>query len=158
AFSELKTDVERLSALFYGLNPELDEAFLRGYRFSNKERKAILERLYLLNLNEEVTPYLLYKWGIDCLSSVERLKKVLGRTSALSELDRMWRQLPIRSSQELEVRGNDLLSWTGERGGPWVKSLLTTIEENVVNGNLTNNTEAIRKWVELEWMKKKNRF
>lgn len=158
SFSELRTDVERLSALFYGLNPELDEAFLRGYRFSNKERKAILDRLYLLNQNEEVTPYLLYKWGIDCLSSVERLKEALGRMSALSELDRMWRHLPIRSSQELEVGGNDLLTWTGERGGPWVKNLLTTIEANVVNGNLTNNTEAIRKWVELEWMKKKNRY
>jgi tRNA nucleotidyltransferase (CCA-adding enzyme) len=156
SFPLLQTDVERLTLFFYGLNPHLEEAFLRRFYFSNKEKKAILQLLHLLNQDEELTPYLLYKWGIDCMTSVERLKQALGRPSTLEDVEGMWRDLPIRSQNELCVGGRDLLSWSTESPGPWVAALLSEIEENVVTGRLKNTTTAIRKWVQMEWMKKRN--
>jgi tRNA nucleotidyltransferase (CCA-adding enzyme) len=158
SFKSLQTNVERLSLFFYGLGPDLDETFLRGFRFSNKDRKAILQLLRFLNQNEALTPYLLYRWGTDCMTSVERLKKAMGRPSAIGDIETMWVDLPIHTRNDLCIKGSDLLSWSPQPGGPWVAALLSQIEENVVTGRLKNDILAIRKWVQMEWMKKKNSF
>ena len=158
SFDSLETDVERLSLLFYGLDPHMNETNLRGFRFPTKDSKAILQVLSLLNQNVKWTPFLLYRWGFDYVASVERVRQALGHPSSLQELERMWRNIPIQSRKELCIGGHDLLTWTGQRGGPWVAQLISQIEENVVNRDLKNDPIAIRKWVEMEWMKKRNEF
>lgn len=63
-------------------------------------------------------------------------------------------KLPIRHKQELIVNGTDLLKWSGIKGGPWVKEALQAMLEAVVNGELQNDRQHIKNWIEHDYFKK----
>lgn len=48
----------------------------------------------------------------------------------------------------MNVTGNDLLSWTDKKPGPWVAEMLQNIEEAIVQGDLVNKKEDIREWLQ----------
>ncbi|WP_082918036.1 CCA tRNA nucleotidyltransferase [Oceanobacillus sp. Castelsardo] len=65
-----------------------------------------------------------------------------------NELDKLYNSLPIHSRQELCMNGNDLLSWYPNiKGGPWIQKLLTSIEKEIVFGNLENRKKDIKDWI-----------
>ena len=56
--------------------------------------------------------------------------------------------LIIKDRRELAVTGNDLMSWINSAGGPWIKDQLQLIEVAVLSGNVDNEKDKIREWLE----------
>ncbi len=90
-----------------------------------------------------------YQTGYEMAKSVEKLTSLLMPASGLDEsiLERIWFTLPIHSPQELSVKGDDLLQWTGLEAGPWIGEWLSKIEYEIITNTLKNDKTAIRKWV-----------
>ena len=59
----------------------------------------------------------------------------------------LYHTLPITSRSELELTGNDLVEWTGESPGPWIKEHLEKAEKAVVNGMVANEKTEIKGWL-----------
>jgi|GEM_PF-5356627 len=57
-------------------------------------------------------------------------------------------QLPLRHKQELGVNGADLLKWSGKKGGPWVKATLEAMLQAILQRELPNDRQQIKKWLE----------
>lgn len=56
--------------------------------------------------------------------------------------------LPIQDVHQLAITGKDLMAWTEQKGGPWLKEALQTILQHVVNGELSNDATVIKSWYE----------
>lgn len=55
-------------------------------------------------------------------------------------------ELPIQQRNELAVSGRDLMQWSNQKGGPWLKESLEVILNEVITGQLRNDNEVIKKW------------
>lgn len=53
-------------------------------------------------------------------------------------------KLPIRQRQQIVVNGMDLLKWSGQKRGPWVKEALQAMLVAVVSGELQNERQQIK--------------
>jgi tRNA nucleotidyltransferase (CCA-adding enzyme) len=63
-------------------------------------------------------------------------------------LTECWVELPIKSRSQLAVNGRDLCRWLDKKGGPWTGRLLERIENKVILGEVSNDPEAIQRWLE----------
>ena len=52
--------------------------------------------------------------------------------ASVKQVQSLFHALPIKNRQEMNVTGNDLLSWTDKKPGPWVAEMLQNIEEAIV--------------------------
>jgi tRNA nucleotidyltransferase (CCA-adding enzyme) len=93
---------------------------------------------------------LLYYSGLQRAYNVEKVYECIHSisSSSIDELAKDYKALPIKSRQELMVTGNDLLKWTGRKGGPWVKETLEEVEKAILNKEIRNDRETIRRWIE----------
>ncbi|WP_430510244.1 CCA tRNA nucleotidyltransferase [Gottfriedia solisilvae] len=126
------------------------ESILRNWKMSNERMKQIM-KLYLLLKNEELewSHSNLYNTGLEYAIKYERLQSVLGNIAnrrTEQSLTEQFKQLPIHSKAELCFTGNDLLKWTNEKAGPWLKEVISEIEKLIVEQKLTNNQPAIKEW------------
>ncbi len=48
----------------------------------------------------------------------------------------------------------DLLKWSGQKRGPWVKEALQSMLEAVVSGELQNERQQIKHWIEQTYIHK----
>jgi len=130
---------------------------LGDYRLSNKETafvKAVLAALKALKNG----------WtNMDYFSHSQQELETACYFAELRQLDVQRPQqsiyaiqtnLPIRHKQELIVKGTDLIKWSGKKGGPWVKESLQAVLEAVVNGELQNDRQQIKNWIEHDYFKK----
>lgn len=58
------------------------------------------------------------------------------------------KNLPIAAVHELAVSGRDLMAWTNQKGGSWLKADLQMLLQHVVEGNLVNEINTIKEWYE----------
>jgi len=146
----LKTIEEFWALILLVGNFDQPESILRNWKMSNERIKQIM-RLYLLLKNEEVvwSQSNLYKTGLEYAIKYERLQIVLGNIAnrrTEQSLTDQFKHLPIHSKAELCFTGNDLLKWTNEKAGPWLKEVISEIEMLIVEQKLTNNQPAIKEW------------
>ncbi|MDM5222203.1 CCA tRNA nucleotidyltransferase [Peribacillus sp. NJ11] len=59
-----------------------------------------------------------------------------------------YNELIIKHMSDLAVTGTDLLNWHQEKPGPWVKEYLEIILKAVLNEELRNDKEEIKRWLE----------
>ena len=134
-----------------GLNERKTEGFLRQWKLPNKDLKQVLKNLYWLRFRTENdwTNLAAYRAGIDSMLSAEKLyRKILGEPfDEEKRLIKLYEALPIKELSELAVTGNDLLAWEQRKPGPWIKDVLKTIEEDIINGELNNVKVEIREWL-----------
>ncbi|GAB0166710.1 CCA tRNA nucleotidyltransferase [Lysinibacillus sp. CTST325] len=130
---------------------------LSSYRLSNKEMafvKAVLEALKALKSGWTKMDYFLYaqqELKAACYFAELRQLDVQMPQQSIHEIQT---KLPIRHKRELIVNGTDLLKWSGKKGGPWVKEALQAMLEAVVNGELQNDRQQIKHWIEHDYFKK----
>lgn len=62
------------------------------------------------------------------------------------QLFRQKQSLPLQNSSELAVSGKDLMQWTNQKGGPWLKESLAAILQAVITSELANDIDAIKQW------------
>jgi len=130
---------------------------LGDYRLSNKEKafvKAVLAALKALKNGWTSMDYFSHtqqELETACYFAELRQLDVQKPQQSIKEIQS---KLPIRHKQELNVNGTDLLKWSGKKGGPWIKEALQVMLEAVVNGELQNDRQQIKNWIEHDYFKK----
>ena len=138
-----------LLAYMETVNPQ---QFLKGWRLPGKMIKERCKELEILRERRKIgwSKPLLYRAGLNSALNVEKVHECVESIEESSEehVKEKFRMLAISSRKELDVTGNDLMHWTAQKGGPWVKELLSEIELAVINENITNEKDEIRRWLE----------
>lgn len=145
---------ERWVLLLFECKLEINkvEPLLRRWKLPVKQIKQTKQLLHILQkrLEHDWTKQMLYETNRENVGKAERLFRIVTKCSNLSVEDTLalYDALPIHRRDQLKVNGNELMVWLNRRGGPWLSDLLTEIEDLVLTGELVNDQETIRKWVE----------
>lgn len=121
------------------------------YKLSNAEKRSVRDILAACRISLE-RPYSrmdAYRHQETALIAGARLANLTGKAAEQDDpgaISRLKKSLPISSLRDLAITGNDLIKWSGKKGGPWVKEWLANIEEAVVIGDLNNTREDIKGW------------
>lgn len=129
-----------LSGWFYLLKQNGETfAVLREYRFSNQDKKDLQRALEASDLPE---------WDAWVYYSFTERQLTIAQAASHKRQSVREQQaaLPIRSKSELAANGRDLMEWTGEKAGPWLKQWTLLIEKAVVERRLANDKERIKDW------------
>lgn len=144
---------ERWVLLFYYLSlTEQPETVLRAWKLPVKQIKRIITGLNWLKfrLENDWTKTELYQATEEIAISTEKLYNMIKDKklhSSLAEIKKKCRQLPIKTRKELQITGNDVLTWYDRRRGPWVGEVIEKAEKGVILGKVENRKEAIKEWL-----------
>ncbi|VEF47990.1 tRNA cytidylyltransferase [Bacillus freudenreichii] len=127
---------------------------LKSWKLPSKKIKSLVRAIDFLNrrLLHEWTSFELFSAGRETAILVETVYQTIQHGSLMESvtlINSRFDQLPIKSRQELAVTGNDLLSWSDITAGPWMKELLEKIIQAVLNNDVSNDKEEIRRWVKV---------
>ncbi|WP_144610606.1 CCA tRNA nucleotidyltransferase [Bacillus cereus] len=152
-WDSFETDVEAWAFFLYCIGEEHPSVFLRQWKFSNKKIKDIVAVLLTIRTRKEKDwdTVLLYKTGIHIAEMAERVYEAMIESyenTSVKRVQTLFEALPIKSRQEMNVTGNDLLNWANKKPGPWVAEMIQNIEEAIVQGNVVNEKECIREWLQ----------
>ncbi|MHA6251120.1 CCA tRNA nucleotidyltransferase [Oceanobacillus sp. CAU 1775] len=141
-------------ALFHYKEPSISiHQWVKEWKCSNQVKREAFELIDNLVYYEKYSldTFLIYQLRDELIQAFILLVKLLFDKEIIHEdIVTSKMKLPIRSRAELLINGNDLLQLFPEIDkGPWIKTLLETIEKKVVTGELTNNYHEIKEW--LKW-------
>lgn len=109
------------------------------YRFSNDEKQLIKRAVEAVRL-PQWDEWVFYSYTAAQLKIAASLK------GCKVDVEDRKSQLPIRGKAEIAVNGADLMQWSGQKQGRWIKEWLAKIERMVVYGELGNSKEIIKDW------------
>lgn len=152
-WDSFEADIEAWAFFLYCIGEEHPAVFLRQWKFSNKKIKDIVAVLLTIRKRKEKDwdTVLLYKTGIHIAEMAERVYEAMIESydhTAVNRVQTLFQALPIKNRQEMNVTGNDLLNWASKKPGPWVAEMIQKIEEAIVQGNVVNEKECIREWLQ----------
>ncbi|WP_299737934.1 CCA tRNA nucleotidyltransferase [uncultured Rossellomorea sp.] len=128
------------------------QGFLKGWRLPTKTVRDRSNELEILQLRRKSgwSKPLLYRAGLEAAINVEKVYECIESTpvSSVEAVKEEYHSLAITSRQQLDVTGNDLMTWANKKGGPWMKELLAEIESAIITGTINNDKEAIRRWLQ----------
>ena len=135
-----------------GISGKTLENFLRDWRLPIKEIRDIQRIVNFLHirLEQEWSSYILYLASLETVLAVEKLFLVihnLQENDAISRLQNSYNNLPIKLMKEIDVTGNELMTWFNREGGPWLKEALILIEQDIVEGKVKNEKIKIKEWL-----------
>jgi tRNA nucleotidyltransferase (CCA-adding enzyme) len=121
------------------------------YKLSNAEKRSVRDILTSCKIRSErsYSPMDAYRLPEPALITGARFAHLTGKSGKPDDpraISSLKAGLPISSLRDLAITGNDLIDWSGKKGGPWVKEWLANIEEAVVTGYLKNTREDIKGW------------
>lgn len=112
-----------------------------NYPFTKLEKEIINDINNLLQ--EDIkNPFVMYKYGSYILSIVSDLKK-LNKKKILKCYD----NLPIKDKSEIKITSEEICNLFNKEPGPFLKNVLEKIEISILNGNVKNDNEALKKYV-----------
>ncbi|TWT07642.1 CCA tRNA nucleotidyltransferase [Planococcus sp. CPCC 101016] len=123
--------------LLYKQGSKFEE--IRDYRFSNEDKRLIEKSLELAG-QEFWDQWTIYQYSIEQLEMAARATGKKLDPAAAKE------QLPILSKSDIKASGRDLMEWSGNRSGAWLKPWIETLEKLIVYGELKNDKELIKDW------------
>lgn len=160
-FPELKKGLERVVAseepladdgdFFTLCRHENEKPFPKTWRFSNRERTEINRDALLLDkvLSEGFDAYDVYTHGMDRCLKVNRLQRFYEpRKDDESEIARLKEDLPITSAKDLAFRGADIRELEALDDPASIGGLLNEIERKIIAGELKNDRDSIKTFVE----------
>ncbi|MGE6537045.1 CCA tRNA nucleotidyltransferase [Bacillus luti] len=152
-WDSFETDIEAWAFFLYCIGEEHPSVFLRQWKFSNKKIKDIVAILLVIRTRKEKDwdTVLLYKTGIHIAEMAERVYEAMIESydhTSVKRVQTLFQALPIKSRQEMNVTGNELLKWANKKPGPWVAEMIQKIEEAILQGNVVNEKESIREWLQ----------
>ncbi|MFC7365609.1 MULTISPECIES: CCA tRNA nucleotidyltransferase [Bhargavaea] len=121
------------------------------YKLSNAEKRSVGDILKSCKIRSErpYNPMDAYRLPEHALITGAKFAHLTGKSGDPEDpgkIRSLKNGLPISSLRDLAITGNDLIGWSGKKGGPWVKEWLSNIEEAVVTGHLKNTREDIKGW------------
>ncbi|WP_026391517.1 CCA tRNA nucleotidyltransferase [Haploplasma modicum] len=118
------------------------------YKFPNKHKHKYQTVVKMLKDNVGHTPKDLYEYGLEFSQALNRVNFILGRdTLKALDLVSLFNDLPINSSQDLKLRGFDILKLTDKKQGAWLNNLINEMVILVLDKKLKNNKEDLTKFV-----------
>lgn len=123
----------------------------RAYKLSNREKEFLsaVQAAFDRRQMECYTTDDYYRFTFDVLCAAEKIWQAFNPSeSGIPQHAIAMRQseLPIRSKDDLQVNGKDLMAWTGQRGGRWLGEWMDRIEKSVLHRECPNDTEKIKEW------------
>lgn len=119
--------------------------FFKKWKASNRITTLIKEACPLLDFRKEQgwTKALLYQAGEEQIQLVEEALDYLGYPSQLEEAITDYNALPIHHLRDMAISGKELMAYSGQQPGPWLGNSLKCLEEQVVAGNLVNESDTL---------------
>lgn len=132
-----------------------DFTLLQQYRCSNDEKSFVKQAkaCYDILFQHRPTKFELFQYDLkywECACELLALQNVT-KVISYPELVKEKQDLPIQHVQEIAVTGKHLMTWMNQKGGPWLREVLDEIVKRVVNGQLENNEQTIKEWLQNEW-------
>ncbi len=127
----------------------LDNNLINEILISNKE----LHELELFNsfykASLKVDNYFIYKYGLERGQLYNKIIKLLKPNLAISdkELISINNNLVIKSRKDLAITNPELIEIINKPAGSWIIKLEETVIKKVLNKELKNNLDAIRKYL-----------
>lgn len=140
------------NAIWLGLvtavQPSNVTAFLKAWKLPNKTIQLV-EKTYQFALNKKQvwSAEELYHAGVDAFSLVNEINVIQYGENQQETLNRAYQALPIHSKKDLAITGADLLKWSNEQAGPWMKETLEKIERAVILEEIDNEKNQIKRWL-----------
>ncbi|WP_153732237.1 CCA tRNA nucleotidyltransferase [Sporosarcina obsidiansis] len=122
-----------------------------NYKLSNEEKRFLKQchEAACRRSHRKFNDLDLYHFSVDVLDIVERIHQVQHSNKEIVTREDLWERknnLPIQHRSELSFTGNDLLKWSGRRGGKWTSEWISKIEEAVICRQVENDAKAIKEW------------
>lgn len=123
---------------------------LKLYKCSNAEKQFVRSSSQCFAILQQGQPTKMELFQYDTNyweAALHCYEAFYAKSYAFSEQLFMQKQnLPLQNSAELAVSGKDLMAWSNQKGGPWLKVALENILRQVVAGQLENDNEAIKQY------------
>ncbi|EAF6289142.1 CCA tRNA nucleotidyltransferase [Listeria monocytogenes] len=130
------------------VKPNNVNAFLKAWKLPNKTIQLVNKAYqYALNMKETWLTEELYHAGKAVFSLVNELNVIRGQENNQHKVSQAYEALPIHSKKDLAITGADLLKWSGESAGPWVKETLDKVECGVLSNEINNEKIQIKRWL-----------
>ncbi|MBF2520419.1 CCA tRNA nucleotidyltransferase [Listeria marthii] len=134
--------------LVVAVKPSNVTAFLKAWKLPNKTIQLVnkayqdaFDRKEIWQTEE------LYHTGQLVFSLVNELNVLRGQENKQQVLNQAYSALPIHSKKDLAITGADLLKWSGENAGPWVKETLDKLECAILSSEINNEENQIKRWL-----------
>ncbi|PRS38766.1 CCA tRNA nucleotidyltransferase [Bacillus sp. RJGP41] len=127
---------------------EIEEA-LRAWKLPLKTIRNVQRTIKLVK-SKEPSAIDVFKAGHGITVQAAKVRAALnaGNVSDAEEnAHQRYNELIIKQMSDLAVTGTDLLIWHQEKPGPWVKEYLEKILKAVLNEELRNDKEEIKRWL-----------
>ncbi|MEI4768371.1 CCA tRNA nucleotidyltransferase [Psychrobacillus sp. FJAT-51614] len=138
---------------FFALMQQTDgiNELLNYYKCSNAEKAYVKQVLSAVDLLRKGywTTYEIFQFKEDVLiAAVSFGELIFGISSSYTNesIQQLKKAIPIMSSKEIVVNGNDIMEWKQQKRGPWLKEVIEKMTEAIVNGQLANNRKNIKEW------------
>ncbi|EAF2519956.1 CCA tRNA nucleotidyltransferase [Listeria monocytogenes] len=134
--------------LVVAIKPNNVNAFLKAWKLPNKTIQLVNKAYQdALKMKETWLTDELYHAGKAVFSLVNELNVIRGQENNQHKLSQAYEALPIHSKKDLAITGADLLKWSGESAGPWVKETLDKVECSVLSNEINNEKIQIKRWL-----------
>ncbi|WHY54893.1 CCA tRNA nucleotidyltransferase [Peribacillus simplex] len=124
------------------------EKALREWKLPLKTIRSVQRTIQLVK--KEPSAIDVFQAGHGVTVQAAKVKAALsgGNVSDAEEnAHQRYNELIIKQMSDLAVTGKDLLNWHQERPGPWVKEYLEKILKAVLDEELRNDKEEIKRWL-----------
>lgn len=111
------------------------------YPFTKYEKEQ-MEKLRELLKHNELNNYLLYKYGLYLCTVYADIKKTSKR-----KINTMYANLPINTKQDINIKASDISKILEKEPGSYIKDIMKDIEEKILNNEIENSYEDIKKYV-----------
>lgn len=112
---------------------------IKGYKFSNGEKRLIERALEAAQLTEWDD------WTFYCFEAKE-LEIACYLNGMDVDVASRKERLPIKTKRDLAVNGIDLMQWSGQKQGAWLRKWIEKMERYVLFGKLDNDNDTIKDW------------
>ncbi|KRK80571.1 CCA tRNA nucleotidyltransferase [Companilactobacillus nodensis] len=131
------------------LTPKQFNKMLRDWKVSNKSREASVSTDKMLkNFREgEFDLWKIYSLGVDNYARVISLCKLFKIEFDDEALTKKVLNIPIKSSRDLAITGNDIIKILGIKPGPKIGKYMSEIEHKVVEGTVYNNFDNLEHYL-----------
>lgn len=138
---------EAWAAIGYALDlnhPEFNK-FLRDWKVSNKTREISLNTLNMLHLfdSQDYDLWNIYKLGVDNFERTVDLCQMFGMEYDFAALKEQVLKIPIKSSHDLAITGQDICRVLEVKPGPIIGKSMSSLERGVVEGNVYNDLDEL---------------
>ncbi|MCL1632612.1 CCA tRNA nucleotidyltransferase [Sporolactobacillus sp. CPB3-1] len=150
----LQSDEERWAAFLSGCRIMKVSTFAKHWKWSNERSRNVAKIMHWtrFRMKTDWDVASVYFAGCSIAMAVNRLLVSVGliKEAALpdaqQEVHQLWENCPIHSRRDLAATGHDFIAWSNEKPGPWMTSVISELEKQIVNGRIENEKEAIHVW------------